>query len=182
MNTTPEALGRMSAQDYLDFEEEQVQERHELVDGWLYAMTGGTVQHERVAGNLFAALLTHLAGGPCRPYESDLKLRIGEDFYYPDIMVRCHDASLGRKWTYIDDADVVIEVLSPSTQRYDRGDERRVCWNVPSLKHYVLVSQDEPFVEHHTSRDGEPERLEGPGAVLRLESLGLEMSLGALYR
>ncbi len=182
MNTTPEALGRMSAQDYLDFENDQVHERHELVDGWLYAMTGGTVQHERIATNLLVALAGHLAGGPCRAYKSDLKLRIGEDFYYPDVLVRCNDASLNAKWTYTDDADVVIEVLSPGTQRYDRGDKRQVYWNVPSLRHYVLVSQDEPLVEHHTSRDGGPERLEGPGAVLRLESLGFEMPLEAMYR
>ena len=182
MNTTPEDFGRMSPEAYLEFEEEQFHDRHELVDGWLYAMTGGTVQHERIATNLLVALGSHLAGGPCRAYEGDLKLRVGDDFYYPDVLVRCDDASVPGHATFIDDADVVIEVLSPSTQRYDRGDKRLAYRSVPSLKHYLVVAQDEPLVEHHRGGAGEPERLAGDAAVLRLESLGFEMPLADVYR
>lgn len=180
--TSPETLGCMTVEGYLGYEDGSATQRHELVDGWMYAMTGGTVAHERIASNLLIALGSHLAGGPCRAYKSDLKLRVGDDFYYPDVMVRCGGEEPSPKATSIDDADVVIEVLSPSTQRYDRGDKRLAYWKLPSLKHYLLVAQDEPLVEHHTTLFGQPERLTGESAVLHLDFLGLELSLGAFYR
>jgi len=79
--------------------------RHELVDGWLYAMVSETLRHERIALNLAAALSAHLAGGACRPYKGDLKLRLGDGFHYPDTIVRCDDESQG------DGADLHIERL-----------------------------------------------------------------------
>ena len=182
MSVLAEALGRMSPEAYLEFEEARADARHELVDGWLYAMTGGTLGHELAAGALYRALSNHLDGGPCRAFKSDAKLRIGDDFYYPDVFVRCSDAPIERGARFVDDADAIVEVLSPSTRRYDRGDKRLIYWRVPSLRHYLLVDPDEPLIEHHTSRDGEPERLAGESAVLRLDSLGFEMQLADVYR
>jgi Uma2 family endonuclease len=119
--TSPESLPRMTPDQYLHYETEQPI-RHELVDGYLYAMTGANDRHEEIALNLASALQVHLRGTGCRAYKGDLKIRVADDFYYPDIFVRCNEQ---RHDPYFKtDPLLIIEVLSPSTQRYDRGDER----------------------------------------------------------
>ena len=165
----------------LDTLEHETQVRHELVDGWLYAMVGGTIRHERIGGNLFAALASHLAGGPCRAYKGDLKLRLGDDFYDPDIIVRGDDDTPDDA-TWLSDADVLIEVLSPSTQRCARGDKRQAYWAAPSLAEYITVAQHDELAERQSARDAAIERFEGDDAVLRIQRLGFEISLAELYR
>jgi Uma2 family endonuclease len=126
-----ESLPRMSVSDYLAFEQES-EIRHELVDGYLYAMTGASDRHEEIAANLLAAIHQHLEGTGCRVYGSNLKIRIGNDFLYPDLFVHC---SQDRGDTYFKtDPTLVIEVLSPNTQRYGRGDKRLAYQSLPSLQ------------------------------------------------
>jgi len=79
--TPPEALPRMSPEDYLSYEQDQPV-RHELVDGYLYAMTGATDRHEEIALNLASALRVYLRGSPCRVYKSDLKIRVADDLQH----------------------------------------------------------------------------------------------------
>ena len=78
MLVSPESLPRLTPDDYLGYEQQQL--RHELVDGYLYAMTGASDRHEEIALNLAAALRTHLRGGPCRVYKGNLKIRVADDF------------------------------------------------------------------------------------------------------
>jgi Uma2 family endonuclease len=179
MVTTPDALPRMRPEAYLAYEQEQPV-RHELVDGYLYAMTGATDRHEEVALNLASALRAHLRGGPCRVYKGDLKVRVADDFYYPDVFVRCGEER-GDPY-FKTDPVVIAEVLSPATQRYDRGDKRLAFFTLPTLAEYVLIAQDRMHVEVlRRDSPSAPERLEGPRDVLRLESLGFALSLGELY-
>lgn len=180
MSASPESLGHITAEQYLDFENSPHASRHELVDGWLYAMVGGTLRHEHIALNLAAALSTHLAGGPCRPYKGDLKLRLGDDFYYPDIIVRC-DVDTSDDATWLSDADVIIEVLSPSTQRYDRGDKRIAYWRAPSLAEYITVAQHEQLAERQRAPGSDIERIQGEGAELHIARLDFRMPLADLY-
>jgi Uma2 family endonuclease len=179
MSSSPEALPRMSPQQYLAYELDQPV-RHELVDGYLYAMTGATDRHEEIALNLASALRVHLRGGACRVYKGDLKIRVADDFYYPDVFVRCGEQR-GDPY-FKTDPVLVAEVLSPGTQRYDRGDKRLACMSLPSLQEYVLIAQDRLLVEvYRRGAPAEPERLEGPEDVLRLESIGFGISLAELY-
>jgi len=121
MIASPESLPRLGPEAYLEYEREQSL-RHELVDGYLYAMTGSSDRHEEIALNLAAALRVHLKGTPCRAYKGDLKLRVADDFYYPDVFVRCGE---DRGDAYFKTDPVLIaEGLSPSAPRYDRGDKR----------------------------------------------------------
>ena len=85
-------------------------------------MTGASDRHEEIAGNLFAALHAHLRGRPCRVYSSNLKIRVDDNFYYSDLFVHC-EISRGDPY-YKTDPVLIVEVLSPTTQRYDRGDKR----------------------------------------------------------
>lgn len=177
MITSPDALPRMTPAEYLAYEQEQPI-RHELVDGYLYAMTGASDRHEEIALNLAAALSLHLRRTPCRVYKGDLKIRVADDFYYPDVFVRCNPER-GDPY-FKTDPVLVAEVLSPATQRYDRGDKRLACFTLPTLQEYLLIAQDRMQVEI-IRRDRDIERLDRPEQRLRLASVEFELTLEALY-
>lgn len=141
-----ESPSRISVDDYLAFEQTS-KIRHDLVDGCLYAMTGASDRHEELTANLLAILHSHLKGSGCRVYGSNLKIRIGDDFLYPDLFVRC--ATERGDPFFKTDPTLVVEVLSPSTQEYDRGDKRLAYQSLATLQEYVLVAQDTPAVEIH---------------------------------
>jgi len=173
-----ETLGRMSPEAYLAFEAMQTL-RHEYVDGWLYAMVGASRRHEDIATNLTIAWGTHLKGNPCRVYKGDLKLRVGNDFYYPDVMVRCGDEPGDQLF---EAAPVFIaEVLSPSTRRYDRSDKLAIYRKLESLEAYALIERDVMRVSVYRQGADEPELLTLPNEELRLPSLGFAMTLADLY-
>lgn len=180
MYATPESLPRLTAAEYIDWENQQ-EIRHELVDGYLYAMTGASLRHDEIAMNLAAALHTHLAGGPCRVYKSDIKVQVANNFYYPDIVVRCEDGQTTANEYSLADPKVIIEVLSPSTQRFDRGDKRLAYQQIPSLSDYILISQDSVLVELFGS-DGSVVRVDAETDVLTVQSLGFSIRLLDLYR
>ncbi len=175
-----ESLSRISVDDYLAFEQTS-KIRHELVDGYLYAMTGASDRHEEIAANLLAILHGHLKGSGCRVYGSNLKIRVGDDFLYPDLFVRCA-ADRGDPF-FKTDPTLVIEVLSPSTQSYDRGDKRLAYQSLVTLQEYVLIAQDSPSVEiHRRATDGwEHETYQGPGESLSFQSVALDIDLSEIY-
>ena len=179
MLTSPESLPRLTPDEYLAYERQQ-QLRHELVDGYLYAMTGASDRHEEIALNLAAALRVHLRGGPCRVYKGDLKIRIADDFYYPDVFVRCGEDP-GDAY-FKTDPVLIAEVLSPSTQRYDRGDKRLAYSTLPSLQDYALIAQDRMVVELYAAGCGAASQcLQRPDDTLHFESVGFSISLAELY-
>ena len=180
MYSTPESLPRLTAIEYLDWENQQ-EIRHELVDGYLYSMTGASLRHDEIAMNLAAALHSHLADSACRVYKSDIKVQVANNYYYPDIVVRCNDGQSTVNEFSLADPQVIIEVLSPSTQRFDRGDKRLAYLQIPTLSNYVLVSQDSQLIEHFES-DGSVVTLNGDTDILSLESLNFSIQLLEIYR
>jgi len=176
----PESLPRLTPDAYLELERES-ETRHELVDGYLYAMTGATDRHDEIAGNLFAALHTHLRGSGYRVHGSNLKVRVGDDFYYPDVFVRCA-GERGDPY-FKTDPVLIAEVLSPRTQRYDRGDKRLAYQALPTLREYLLIAQDEPRVEllRRTDTGWEQVLVSVASEVLRLESVEMDLPLAELY-
>ena len=178
MINSPESLPRMNPNQYLSFERAQ-EIRHELIDGYLYGMVGASDRHEEIALNLAAALQRHLRGGPCRTYKGDMKLRIGDDFYYPDVFVRCSE-SRGDPY-FKTDPIMVAEVLSPSTQRYDRGDKRQAYLGLKSLQEYILISQTEVHVEVVRSAESSSTVLRSTQDALVLDSLEFSITLEELY-
>lgn len=175
-----QTLPRLSVEEYLDHERES-DCRHELVGGYLYAMTGASDRHEEIAANLLAALHRHLRPGGCRVYGANLKIRVGDDFLYPDLFVRCAEER-GDPY-FKTDPLLVIEVLSPNTQRYDKGDKRLAYQSLPSLQEYVLVTQDTPRVEvlARTEAGWERRLYESLDATLTLSSIGLDLPLSEIY-
>lgn len=136
----------LSVGEYLDIERDS-SVRHEYVGGELYAMTGASRAHNRIALNIARNLADAAEGSPCRVYISDMKVKVEDAFYYPDVVVACEEPPEDE---YVEDAPcVVVEVLSPSTEATDRREKLAAYQNLPSLKMYVIVSQNERLVTHY---------------------------------
>jgi Uma2 family endonuclease len=135
----PQYKPRFSAQEYLVWEQAQP-ERHEYIDGEVFAMAGGEDRNATVAGNLYIALRQHLRGGLCSAYVGEVRLHVAASnaYFYPDVMVTCDAADAANR--LVKSAPLlVVEVLSPSTGAYDRGDKFAHYRRIPSLREYVLV-------------------------------------------
>lgn len=132
----------MTATDFLAWDEHQTL-RREVVRGEVFAMAGGEDRNNTVAMNLAMALRQHLRGSPCRVYMSDIKLRVeaADCYFYPDVMVTSSQADAASRLIKRD-AVLVVEVLSPSTVAYDRGDKFADYRALPSLAEYLLVDVD----------------------------------------
>jgi Uma2 family endonuclease len=143
----------LSVEEYLEGERD-AEVRHEYVAGQAYAMAGASVRRNRIAGNIFTRLSVHLDGADCEPFISDMKVRVAPDlFYYPDVFVAC-DPPGGDPY-FRTEPRLVVEVLSPSTERADRREKLAAYRDCPSVREYTLVSQDGTRVElHRRAADG----------------------------
>lgn len=174
----------ISVDEYLDGEVNSPN-KHEYLGGYIYAMAGATIAHDRIAGNVFASLHSKLRGKPCQPYTSDMKVRVTLPmhvrFYYPDTMVVCD--SNPPQDSFQDCPVVIVEVLSRRTRRTDEGEKRDAYLTIPMLCAYLLVEQDFPTVDvlrrsdqgfvHETHTD--------LGAIIALPEIGVELSLAEIY-
>lgn len=138
---------RLSAQAYLAWEAEQPI-KYEYLNGEAYAMTGGTLPHNDIAVNLTTLLRNHLRGKGCKVRMADAKvgITVNGPFFYPDVLVTCDPHDLKAK-TVVQHPCLIIEVLSPGTEGYDRGEKFRQYRRLPSLKEYVLVNADSMGLE-----------------------------------
>jgi Uma2 family endonuclease len=137
----------LSAEDYLRLETESPI-KHEYIDGMAYAMAGASDEHVTIAGNLFALLRSHVRGSQCRVYMADMKVRIEtrNRFYYPDVMVTCDPRDRDTS-TYKQYPKLVVEVLSDSTEAFDRGDKFVDYQSLDSLEEYVVINTRHQRVE-----------------------------------
>ncbi len=137
----------MSIEEYLELEKDSPV-RHEYVGGRLYAMTGTSKRHNRIAINIGRKLADASEDTPCQVYMSDVKVRTPDDrCYYPDVMVSCDDESDDA---YVEHAPcLIVEVTSPSSAATDRREKRMSYLALPSLRVYLVVDQERPYVEHH---------------------------------
>jgi Uma2 family endonuclease len=180
------ADNRISRHEYLQGELAS-EIRHEYVAGNVYAMSSGTLNHQRIAGNFMRVSGNQLAGKLCFPTGSDFKLQVplagGEEaFYYPDAMIIC--VPVPGTALFTDSPSVILEVLSPTTRRNDEVQKLRDYLTIPTLGTYILAETDSPFLTLHR-RDGtgfRREILTGPDAVLDLPEAGISIPLAELYR
>ena len=140
---------KFTEEEYLEYENQSL-ERHEFFQGEIFAMAGGSNLHAVIFSNLFIGLGIQLKGKPCRPYGSDLRIHIPENslYTYPDISIKCGEFSTSDKSknSFIN-PEVIIEILSPSTRGYDRGDKFKLYRDIPTLKEYILVDSERIGVE-----------------------------------
>lgn len=176
---------RYTFTEYLDIEERSSAIKHEYVAGEVYAMAGGSVGHSALSTALAGLLGAHLRGGPCRAHGPDLRLRITatDVATYADASVVCDP--VGRdpnSPTHVTNPRVVVEVLSPSTERYDREQKRLYYQSIDALQEYVLIAQDRRRVEvWRRDGDGWRHTTASQGERAALPSIDFEMEVDKLY-
>jgi len=173
----------VTVEEYLAAEEHS-DIRHEYIAGNIYAMAGASDRHNLISGNIYAALHSHLRGKTCRVFMSDLKLRVqageGTVFYYPDLMVVCDSSDRDRFFKRF--PKVLIEVLSETTERTDRGEKFLTYMQLDSLDEYVPISQDRTEITVFRRANGWKAELSArPEDILDLRSLQFSMALAAVY-
>ena len=160
--------------------------RHEYLNGEVWAMAGGTPQHSALAAAVILELGTALRGKPCRLFTSDLRVRVLETDLstYPDVSIVCGQLETApADKEAITNPIVLVEVLSDSTEAYDRGAKAAHYRRIPSLREYVLVSQAEPRIEiQRRTEGGRWELLEArAGEAIELASIGARLDVSAVY-
>ena len=179
----PVAVG-LTVDEYLGWEMRQP-DKNEYVSGEVFAMVGVTRRHATAAGNIFSLLAAHLADGPCRVYMSDMKLRVeaASAFYYPDVFVTC-DPRDHQAEDFMSTAVLVVEVLSPSTAAYDRGEKFAAYRQLASLKEYVLIDPERKRIECFRRGEGRLWVLHEPGPeqALTLQSVDVRVASEDVFR
>ncbi len=175
-----------SPEAYLAFERAAV-ERHEYINGEIYAMAGTSYEHSSIAASLLRILGNHLLGRPCQTHGSDLRVYnpASGSYVYPDVSVICGKPEFTDSvLDTVKNPLVIVEILSDSTEEYDRGDKFMHYQRLESLRVYVLVSQKEARIEVYMLRDESWEMKEFVGleSVFEIEPLGFSAPLGEGYR
>lgn len=174
----------LTAAEYLAWEAIQ-SDKHEYFQGEIFAMEGASRKHVTVSLNIASALNERLSGTPCRTYMADMKLQAHVDFayFYPDVFVTCDPADQQAEY-YMRSPKVVIEVLSPSTAAYDRGEKFAAYRQISSLEEFVLVDPDKQIVEHYRRTSHTTWELHAlePGQSLMLGSLDTELPASRIFQ
>lgn len=178
---------KFTVDEYLTLEE-KAQEKSEFFQGELYAMTGGSLNHNRILNNLAGKLGHALSSGECEIFTSDVRLFVEAHdlFTYPDLMVVCGEPRLFRtRADTLTDATVIIEVLSPGTEAYDKGPKSEFYRSLPSLKQLLLVQQSSPGVFSSVRQTGDSWLTShipiGEGCI-EVPCLELSLSIEEMYR
>lgn len=179
----PESHGTMTVEEYLRFDETSPL-KHEYVRGEVYAMSGVTLRHDRIARNVLIALSAAAGDGPCEAFSSDVRLRAADEvFYYPDVTLAC--GQVAELDVIIADPCVIVEATSPSTARIDRGEKLMAYRAIQSLRAYLIVDHRRRRVERYW-RDSEttPWQREEvvSGGRVAIPCLDAELTLDQIYR
>lgn len=175
----------ISPEQYLELEKNS-RDKHEYWNGEIYMMAGTSLRHNRIVINTTQSLDRALAKRPCSVFASDIRLRIQKDdsYTYPDVMVICGEVQVDpRQQDTVMNPTLIVEVLSDSTAAYDRSEKFKMYRGIPSLEHYVMIEQSQPYIESYR-REGRfwvLETLEGVEAIMKLRVLDLEIPLSEIY-
>jgi Uma2 family endonuclease len=166
----------ISEADYLEGEK-TAEVKHEYIDGDVYAMVGSHANHNRIATNILSALHQYLKGKPCQPYTSDMKVKVGTKYFYPDVMVDCSAVD----GYFTETPGIIVEVLSKSTRQHDKKDKRNAYLQIPTLLEYVLIEQDFANIEvQRRHNHWQPENF-FLGDDVTFDSIGLTLVVAELY-
>jgi len=175
-NTQKKSL--LTTQEYLAGENES-RIKHQLIDGDVYAMAGASANHERISLNICTELKIQLKDSPCEPFGSDMKVRVKDNFFYPDVLVDCN---FDESEPYFTQTPVlIVEVLSQSTRKMDEQIKRLQYFNIPTLLEYIIIEQD--FVDVAVYRKSDDWRHTNYflGEEVPLESVGITLTVEDIY-
>lgn len=175
----------ISVEEYLAMERES-EEKHEYLDGGIYAMGGASVNHTIIVTNVVIDLGTQLRSRDCTVHSSDLRVKVSPTglYTYPDVVVVCGEHQFDDEMQdTLTNPTLIVEVLSETTKSYDRGDKFAHYRSLPSFMEYVLIAQDRPHLEHFLR---EPKRwilyeIDGMEHTIELPSIDCILSLAGVY-
>lgn len=178
---------RLSFEDWLEGERACLEGRSEYLGGEVFAMTGASVEHNAIVVNIARELSIQMKGRPCQVYANDLKVRIcpADAGKYPDLIAICgaHEFQDGRRDVLLNPS-LIVEILSDSTEAYDRGDKFGIYRQIPSLREYLLVSQHRVQVELYSRGEDGRWTLSDYSALgdsVPLPSVGCTLALAEVY-
>jgi Uma2 family endonuclease len=177
---------RVTPEDYLAFERAS-EEKHEYFAGEIFAMTGASKNHNRILTSTVAALYAQLRQRPCDVFSSDMRVKVPETglYTYPDITVVCGEPQFeDSEVDTLLNPMVIIEILSPSTEAYDRGKKFQHYRTIPSFQDYVLISQDNIRVEHYRRQENDKWEMADAhtlDAAITLPSVDCTICLSDIY-
>jgi len=184
MIATKENSPKLTPEEYFAWEEKQL-EKHEYIDGQVYAMSGGSVNHSRIAVRLTTLFSNHLENSSCETGNSDLRVNIAgtKNYTHPDVSVTCDDRDKTTT-QYITYPCLIVEVLSPSTEAYDRGSKFRMYRHNPVLQDYLLVSSTSIEMDlYHKKDTGEWLIINyKEDDTIELKSINLSFAIEQVYR
>lgn len=179
---------RYSLEQYIELDKNSA-ERYEYFDGIIVDMAGGSLNHNRITRNVIRSLENTLEGSGCEVLPSDMRIKVPKAFpyRYPDAVVVCDEPAIEEMQgqEMLVNPRLIIEVLSPNTEAYDRGAKFSAYQSIDSFQEYILIAQDRPHVTQYVRQPGnkwlrsEVEDLDG---ILRLESLSCTLALSEVYR
>lgn len=183
MATQPNRL--MTVEEYLAFEETSL-ERHEFLNGEIFAMAGASLEHGLIASNVLTEMSLQLRNSDCRVRGADTRLRTSPSaFSYSDVVISCKPEEVDGN-TLLNPL-LVVEVLSKSTEDYDRGAKFERYRQIPSFREYLIIAQHRIYVEHHV-RSGSPDQsiwtmreFKSADDVITLSSVDVQLPCSAIY-
>jgi Uma2 family endonuclease len=178
-------VSNLTEEQYLAIER-AAEFKSEFLDGVMYAMSGGSLRHSDLASNLLAELRAMLRNSECKAFNSDLRVRVSARMYaYPDVSVVCGKPLLAdERQDILLNPVVILEVLSPSTEQYDRGMKFQLYRTIDSLREYILVDQDKVLIEQYIRQDASTWTLRDHQTLedeLKIDSIGVSLPLRLIY-
>jgi Uma2 family endonuclease len=171
----------MSLDEFLAFERRAAQ-KHEFVDGQVYAMAGASFAHNVIVGNVVGVLRNALKSGPCYTLPSDMKVQTASKVYYPDASVVCGPPNFyDAGEDVLLNPSIIVEVLSDSTERTDRGEKLAAYTSTPSVTDYLLIASKRVRVEHFARSRNWQLVVLGAGDRIALADPAIELPVGELY-
>jgi Uma2 family endonuclease len=180
------ARPRLTAQQYLEIER-KAERKSEFLGGEMFAMSGASRAHNLISTNVTREISQQLRGRPCETYAGDMRVKVSDTglYTYPDIVVVCDDPVFeDDQLDTLVNPTVIVEVLSPSTEAYDRGGKFAHYRRLHSVKEYVLIDQQEPRVERYVRYEGQQWILSDASdleAIVQLTSIGCSLKLADVY-
>ena len=173
--------------EYLAFERAQTDAKHEYLDGEITAMSGASLEHNLIAVNVLTALRTQMRGRPCNVFSGDMRVKVSATglYTYPDISALCGERQLeDDTFDTLLNPSVIIEILSPSTEAYDRGVKFAHYQSIESLQVYALIAQDKRRIEIYRRQESDNwlySAVEGLDAKVSLDAISCELTAADVY-
>nr|WP_320013594.1 Uma2 family endonuclease [uncultured Desulfobacter sp.] len=187
MTVQPQNKNKITPGEYLALERSSLDIKYEFFHGKAFAMVGAGRNHNRINVNLTVELGGKFKAdkSTCNLFSNDMRVKIAKNYVYPDIVIYCGDAIFeDDEFDTLTNPVIIMEILSESTEAFDRGKKFAYYQKIPTLQEYILISQTEYHVEQYIRRDDgkwEYRSYEGAGQVLKMESVQHELPLSEIY-